>query len=88
MYFKMEIVWGILSIVGAAWLGWVSIHIINQGKALEELKRNLQYHSEDVQKQTNRIDSLLKTETEELKSIIENANTNWKEIAQSIRGKK
>lgn len=85
----MEIaLWGILTVVGAGWLGWVSIHIISLGKAIEELKREFQYHSKDVKNQTERIDSLLKTETEELKSIIENANANWKEIAQSIKGKK
>lgn len=85
----MEIaLWGILSIVGGMWLGWVSLRIINHGEAIEKLKREFEYHNKDVQKQKERIDSLLKTEAEELKSIIENANTNWKEIAQSIRGKK
>lgn len=85
----MEIaLYGILTIVGGGWIGWVSLRIINHSTKIDDLERDVAHLQDNLKLQTARVDSLLKTEAEELKAIMENANANWKDIAQSIKGKK
>jgi len=74
-----DLIYGFLGIVLAGWMGWISItviHISHDTKKSSELKGSFEKMEKDVegsiQRMDDRLDLFLKTEIQELKSVLKN----------------